>query len=103
MPSAAAAAQGAEPEPASFENKPLLIPFIKTAPNPPPATCFIPNASSNILSNTPGIKLIFLIIINIVTTKYITAIIGTITSSTLTVASFLKTIRLDIITRITVV
>ena len=26
---------GAEPEPASLENNPLLIPFIRTAPNPP--------------------------------------------------------------------
>ena len=29
--SAAAAAQGAEPEPASFENSPRLMPFIRTA------------------------------------------------------------------------
>ena len=35
---AAAAAQGAEPEPASFEKRPRLIPFIRTAPNPPAAT-----------------------------------------------------------------
>ncbi len=39
--SAAAAAQGAEPDPASFEKSPLLIPFISTAPNPPAATCGI--------------------------------------------------------------
>ena len=102
-PSAAAAAQGAEPEPASLENKPRLIPFIKTAPKPPPATCFSPNASLNILSNTPGIKLIFLTIINIVTRKYTTAIIGTIISSTLTVAFFLSTITAAIITSTTVV
>ena len=35
--SAAAAAQGAEPDPASFEKSPLLIPFISTAPKPPAA------------------------------------------------------------------
>ena len=33
--SAAAAAQGAEPEPASLENRPLFTPFIRIAPNPP--------------------------------------------------------------------
>ena len=43
--SAAAAAQGAEPDPASFEKSPLLIPFISTAPNPPAAICRNPNAS----------------------------------------------------------
>ena len=32
---AAAAAQGAEPEPASLENRPRLTPFIRTAPKPP--------------------------------------------------------------------
>ena len=36
--SAAAAAQGAEPEPASLEKSPRLAPFIMTAPNPPAAT-----------------------------------------------------------------
>ena len=35
---AAAAAQGAEPEPASLEKSPRLIPFMRTAPKPPPAT-----------------------------------------------------------------
>ena len=34
--SAAAAAQGAEPEPASLEKRPRLMPFITTAPKPPP-------------------------------------------------------------------
>ena len=33
-----AAAHGADPLPASFENRPRLIPFISTAPNPPAAT-----------------------------------------------------------------
>ena len=36
FPSAAAAAQGAEPEPASLENKPRFTPFIKIAPKLPP-------------------------------------------------------------------
>ena len=36
--SAAAAAQGAEPLPASLENSPRLTPFISTAPKPPAAT-----------------------------------------------------------------
>ena len=35
---AAAAAQGAEPLPASLENSPRLTPFISTAPKPPAAT-----------------------------------------------------------------
>ena len=35
--SAAAAAHGADPEPASLENNPLFTPFIRTAPNPPAA------------------------------------------------------------------
>ena len=67
--SAAAAAQGAEPEPASLENSPLLTPFISTAPNPPDTTCRIPNASSKILPNTPGILRKFTIIINNVIKK----------------------------------
>ena len=36
--SAAAAAHGAEPDPASFENSPRFTPFINTAPNPPATT-----------------------------------------------------------------
>ena len=35
---AGAAAQGAEPDPASFENSPRLTPFMITAPKPPAAT-----------------------------------------------------------------
>ena len=38
LTSAAAAAQGAEPEPASLENRPRFTPFINTAPKPPAAT-----------------------------------------------------------------
>ena len=40
--SAAAAAHGADPEPASLENNPLFTPFIRTAPNPPAAECDTP-------------------------------------------------------------
>ena len=36
--SAAAAAHGADPDPASLENNPRFTPFIRTAPNPPAAT-----------------------------------------------------------------
>ena len=43
--STAAAAQGAEPDPASLEKSPLFTPFMSTAPKPPAATCRIPNAS----------------------------------------------------------
>ena len=67
--SAAAAAHGADPEPASFENRPLFTPFIKTAPNPPDTTCLIPNASSKIRPNTLGILFIFMRIIKIVMKK----------------------------------
>ena len=66
---AAAAAQGAEPEPASFEKRPRLIPFIRTAPNPPAATWRKPKASEKIRSNTPGSCVIFVMIINNVISK----------------------------------
>ena len=67
--SAAAAAHGAEPEPASFEKSPLFIPFMRTAPKPPAAACLIPNASSKIRSNTDGMTAIFLMIMKIVIVK----------------------------------
>ena len=67
--SAAAAAHGAEPEPASFENNPRFTPFISTAPNPPAATWRIPKASWKILANTPGRLPILVIIIKIVMQK----------------------------------
>ena len=67
--SAAAAAHGAEPEPASFEKRPLFTPFMSTAPKPPAATCLIPKASSNILEKTDGIIPIFLIMIKMVMAK----------------------------------
>ena len=47
--SAAAAAHGAEPDPASLENNPRLAPFIITAPNPPATACLRPKASKNIV------------------------------------------------------
>ena len=52
--SAAAAAQGAEPEPASLEKRPRLMPFITTAPKPPAATWRRPKASAKMRSNTAG-------------------------------------------------
>jgi multiple sugar transport system permease protein len=52
--SAAAAAQGAEPLPASLENRPRLMPFIRTAPKPPAATCRRPKASEKMLPSTAG-------------------------------------------------
>ena len=52
--SAAAAAQGAEPEPASLENRPRLTPFISTAPKPPATTWRRPKASAKMRSNTAG-------------------------------------------------
>ena len=44
LTSAVAAAFGALPIPASFENNPLLIPIIIAAPIPPPVNCFNPKA-----------------------------------------------------------
>ena len=90
--SAAAAAQGADPDPASLEKSPLFTPFIKTAPNPPAATWRIPNASSKILANTAGSCGIFMTMIKIVIIKYKAAITGTMISSTFTVAFFRRTI-----------
>ena len=52
--SAAAAAQGAEPDPASLEKRPRLTPFMTTAPNPPAAACRKPKASAKIRPNTLG-------------------------------------------------
>ena len=50
--SAAAAAHGADPEPASFENSPRLIPFIRTAPKTAgcclsESKCFLKNSCKN--------------------------------------------------------
>ena len=67
--SAAAAAHGADPEPASLENSPRLIPFIRTAPKPPAAACRNPNASSKILAKTPGKLPRFITMIRIVIAK----------------------------------
>ena len=52
--SAAAAAQGAEPEPASLEKRPRLAPFMITAPSPPAATWRRPKASEKMRPNTAG-------------------------------------------------
>ena len=57
--SADAAAFGALPIPASFENSPLLIPIITALPANPPAKERALNAFSKIIPNTCGILLIF--------------------------------------------
>ena len=54
LTSAAAAAQGAEPLPASLENRPLFTPFMTTAPRPPPTMGFNPNACEKMLLSTTG-------------------------------------------------
>lgn len=51
---AAAAAQGAEPEPASLEKRPRFAPFIMTAPSPPLTAWRRPKASEKIRENTSG-------------------------------------------------
>ena len=66
---AAAAAQGAEPEPASLENRPRFTPFMSTAPKPPAAIWRSPKASAKILANTPGTLLKWVAMINRVITK----------------------------------
>ena len=58
--SPAAAAQGAEPEPASLENSPRFTPFMTTAPKPPAAAWRRPNASSKMRRNTSGRTVIFI-------------------------------------------
>ena len=69
LSSAAAAAHGAEPEPASLENRPRFTPFMSTAPKPPAAIWRSPKASAKILANTPGTLLKWVAIINRVITK----------------------------------
>ena len=66
---AAAAAHGAEPEPASLENRPRFTPFMSTAPKPPAAIWRSPKASAKILANTPGTLLKCVAMINRVITK----------------------------------
>ena len=51
---AAAAAQGAEPEPASLEKRPRFAPFMMTAPRPPLTACRRPKASEKMRPNTAG-------------------------------------------------
>ena len=67
--SAAAAAQGADPDPASLENNPLFTPCITTVPNVPPKNCFIPKACSKISLSVVGIKVIFFTIMKITTIR----------------------------------
>ena len=82
---AAAAAIGAEPKPASFENIPLATPFCiaKTiAPSIPPAAALKPNAPAIISPNAAGIAFIFTIRIITQTVTYKIAINGTTNSDT---------------------
>ena len=67
--SAAAAAQGAEPEPASLEKSPRFAPFMMTAPMPPPTACRRPKASAKIRSKTPGSRAAFFRMMKIVMKK----------------------------------
>ena len=55
---AVAAALGAEPIPASLENKPRLTPCMIVAPSPPPTTCSIPKALEKIWPIRAGIAVI---------------------------------------------
>ena len=82
---AAAAAIGALPRPASFENMPRAIPFcIATiiAPNAPPAAARMPNADWMISTIAAGTFAILKITTRSAETTYNTAINGTITSAT---------------------
>ena len=101
--SAAAAAHGADPEPASLENNPLFTPCINIAPNPPATACLNPKACTNIFSNIWGKSPIFFIIINNVTEKYSIAIAGTTLLSTSTIPAFLNNTIPDITTKAIVV
>ena len=58
--SPAAAAQGAEPDPASLENSPRFTPFMTTAPKPPAAAWRRPKASSKMRRNTSGSTVMFM-------------------------------------------
>ena len=101
--SAAAAAHGADPDPASLENNPLFTPCINIAPKPPATACLNPKACTNIFSNIWGISPIFFIIINSVTEKYRIAIAGTILLRTSTIPAFLNNTIPDITTKAIVV
>ena len=84
--SAAAAAIGALPRPASLEKIPRAIPFciaINTAPSAPPAAARRPNALSIIVLNAPGISPRCVNRMINTTTTYATAINGTTTCETL--------------------
>ncbi|COQ35179.1 Uncharacterised protein [Streptococcus pneumoniae] len=56
---AVAAAFGALPIPASFENNPRFTPSKIAAPSPPPTTSLIPKACKKISLNTYGIAVMF--------------------------------------------
>ena len=69
LTSEAAAAQGAEPLPASLENRPRCTPFISAAPKPPATTWRRPKASSTMRRNTLGIRRMFFPMTKIVSRK----------------------------------
>ena len=101
--SAAAAAQGAEPLPASFEKRPRLAPFMMTAPMPPATAWRKPKASRKIRSRTAGRRPILRIMIKSVRAKYNPAMTGTMMSRTRTVAFFRRTMTAARMVRQTVV
>ena len=74
---AVAAALGAEPIPASFENKPRLIPSITTEPAKPPAMDWKSNAEANMVANTVGNQVILVTVVQIASAIYASAMIGT--------------------------
>ena len=83
---AVAAAFGALPMPASFENRPRLTPFSMAAampPTNPPASSSIPKAPPMIILKTSPIWLMFKITITRASTTYSSAIAGNTISATL--------------------
>ena len=75
--SAVAPAFGAEPIPASFENKPLFIPYITQEPLNPPIIALKSNAWLNISAKIVGSLSILVSVIYSPINIYKTAIMGT--------------------------
>ena len=82
---AVAAAFGTLPIPASFENRPRLIPVISATPIPPPATACQSKAEVKISIKTCGNLPILTIVITKAIKRYNPAMIGTIHSATLAI------------------
>ena len=74
---ATAAAFGADPSPASLENRPRRIPFMNAIPMVAPAISFTPSAWVIIVSNISGTLLRLISTTNRPTTRYNTAMNGT--------------------------